>query len=272
MANHRAAPNSHLAPAEAREMFGRNLRILAGAFRSVSELCRQLGINRTQFNRYLSGESFPRPDVLHQICLFFEVDARILLEPLEDLATKPGVLDHPFIADHIGSGTKDLLEQSFPSGFYRFSRQSFIEPDLAVTGLVFVFRQDGYVFIRGYEARSAMQAQGLYTKAALREFRGVVTPHEDGVSFEVGHRNNMASTYNYLCRVAAFQNSFWVGYAARPCREAAANGRRVTRMVYEHLPGPFSEVLAAARATGYIDASDLPPFHQKHLNVGSPFT
>ena len=64
-------------------MFGANLRSLSKDYVSVSELSRQLGINRTQFNRYLAGESFPRPDVLARICGFFKVDARMLLEPVE---------------------------------------------------------------------------------------------------------------------------------------------------------------------------------------------
>ena len=68
-------------------MFGANLRQLARDSASISALCRDLQINRTQFNRYLAGESFPRPDVLHRICSFFGVDARILLEPVSDIHT-----------------------------------------------------------------------------------------------------------------------------------------------------------------------------------------
>ena len=72
-------------PAELRAMFGRNLRLLCQPYASVSALCRELGINRTQFNRYLSGESFPRPDILQRICAYFKVDARILLQPLHEV-------------------------------------------------------------------------------------------------------------------------------------------------------------------------------------------
>ena len=264
---HHGAP----APSELRKMFGRNLRTLSDGYRSVSDLCRQLGINRTQFNRYLAGESFPRPDVLHQICQFFDVDARILLEPLTAQNVPTGVLNHPFLHDYIGHGVQAISEDMFPSGFYRFSRQSFIEEDHVILGMIYVFREDGYTFVRGYEARRAMKAQGLPTNGPLREFHGVVTPQEDGISFTVAHRRNMASTYNYLSRVAAFQNSYWVGYAARPTRETKS-GRRVTRLVYERLNGPFSEILAAARQTGYVTAADLPAFHQRHLLPDVPFT
>lgn len=262
------SPSPH--PAELRTMFGRNLRILSKSHKSVSSLCRDLGINRTQFNRYLSGESFPRPDVLARICDFFKVDARILLEPLGSIKDGHGVLNHPFLQDYIGIGAQNVADELFPTGFYRFSRQSFIEKDLLVTGLVLVFREAEYVFVRGYEPRNAMRKQGLPMHPRRREFRGVVTPQDDGVSFSVAHVNNGASTFNYLSRVATFQNGYWVGYTARPCRETIS-GRRVTRMVYEHLNQPFAEIMAIARTTGYASVEDLPPFHAQYLRIDSPF-
>jgi len=141
-------------PAELRKMFGANLRVLAGRFPYVSQLCRELGINLTQFNRYLPGESFPRPDVLHRICSFFDLDARILLEPINGRATDYSVLNHPVIADYVGTGMTDIPQDVFPDGFYRFSRLSFTEADLIIIGLVYVFRRDGHTFIRGYEAKA----------------------------------------------------------------------------------------------------------------------
>ncbi|NBV62153.1 MAG: XRE family transcriptional regulator, partial [Rhodobacteraceae bacterium] len=70
-------------PANIRAIFGQNLQRLCAQGPSVSAICRKIGINRTQFNRYLTGDSFPRPDVLERICLHFNVDARILLRPLD---------------------------------------------------------------------------------------------------------------------------------------------------------------------------------------------
>lgn len=252
-------------------MFGRNLRELCAPYRSVSELCRNLGINRTQFNRYLSGESFPRPDVLHQICQFFDVDARILLEPLSAMQSQPGVLNHPFLASHVGSNVKSISEDVFPSGFYRFTRQSFIEADLLVVGLIYFFRDGDYTFVRGYEPRRAMRAQGLPSTGSLREYRGVVTRQEDGVAFTVSHRQNMAATYNFLSRIAAFHSNLWLGYSARPARETVT-GRRVSRMVYERLSGGHKEAISVARTTGYVAAENVPPSHIKHLLIDTPFT
>ena len=53
-------------PADIRAVFSQNLKELMGASPNVSALCRELSLNRTQFNRYLAGESFLRPDILQK--------------------------------------------------------------------------------------------------------------------------------------------------------------------------------------------------------------
>jgi len=75
-------------PQELRDQLSANLRILTQDL-VVSRICRHAKIHRTQFNRYLTGESFPRPDVLDRICRFFEVDANILLRPLDEAPETP---------------------------------------------------------------------------------------------------------------------------------------------------------------------------------------
>lgn len=80
--------NPERSPQELRVLFSSNLRVLTKD-RVVSTICKNAEINRTQFNRFLSGESFPRPDVLDRICRFFEVDANILLRPLGEVPETP---------------------------------------------------------------------------------------------------------------------------------------------------------------------------------------
>ena len=252
-------------------MFGANLRKLAADFPSISQLCRDLGINRTQFNRYMSGESFPRPDVLHRICAFFNVDARILLEPVDDLSAGSGVFDHPIIADYLGAGVRHLPVDVFPNGFYRFSRLSFTEPGLIVLGLVFVFRRDHHTFLRGYEAKEAMRQQGLPTDPATREFRGLILPQEDGVATIVSHRHSLATSFSYLSRVSSIQNHFWIGYTTRTVRETV-DGRRAARLVFEHLGHNLGAALTAARGLGFCRADELIPYHAKLLRLDSQFS
>ena len=99
-------------PSELRQTLGKNLRSLSQSAPSISALCRALGVNRTQFNRYLSGESFPRPDVLFRICTYFNVDARIILEPLSKIESQSrSLLGHPEIADFLSVGVTSLPER-----------------------------------------------------------------------------------------------------------------------------------------------------------------
>lgn len=251
-------------------MFGSNLRILSMRYPSISELSRQLGINRTQFNRYLSGESFPRPDVLDRICTFFDVDARILLEPVDNLHMRNDILTGPVLGGFVGAEVTDIPEDVFPSGFYRFSRHSFISETQFIIGLVYVFRDAGSTFVRGFEAREAMSQQGLPADTYSREFRGFIARQEDGIVAVISRRNAMTCSFNYLSRVASFENNYWVGYVTRTVRESLT-GTRAVRMVYEHLGRKRSDIYTAARQSGFVNEDELLPFHRRMLQPGDPF-
>ena len=260
-----------LSPAELREMFGANLRKLSTEYSSVSDLSRQLGINRTQFNRYLSGESFPRPDVLSRICAFFNVDARVLLEPVDEIGNAQDPIANPFLREFIGTGAVEVAEEVFPSGFYRFARRSFVRQDVFIVSVVHVRRQGSNTFMRGFESKSAMQVQDLPVDSPSREFRGIVLQQEDGVAIIVSRKNAMTCSYNFLNRVASFENNFWVGYITRTVPESAG-GLRATRMVYEFLGPSFQTALPAMRKTGFHTKEELLPFHRRLLQPGVPFS
>ena len=257
-------------PAELRSMFGANLRQLARAYPSISELSRQLGINRTQFNRYLSGESFPRPDVLARICEFFDVDARVLLEPVDKIEAGEDPLNSAFLRPFLGQDVSYVPEDMFPSGFYRFSRRSFLDQSRYVIGLVRVFRDKTSTFVRGYEARAAMEAQGLPINRAAREFRGILFRQEEGVASMISRQNARTASFNFLTRVSSFEQNYWVGYVARTVRESP-DGERVVRMVYEHLGTSLSAAKAAGKAGGYCGVDELLPFHKRLLQPETPF-
>lgn len=263
-------PKAPRTPADLRDMFGANLRQLAKQYPSISELTRQLGINRTQFNRYLSGESFPRPDVLDRICSFFDVDARILLAPVNSFTTKGQILNGPILVDFLGQGVSSLSEETFPSGIYRFSRRSFTKNNQFLIGLSYVFRSDGVTYVKGFEAKEAMRHQGLPTDPHTREFRGYATQQDDGVALIIARRGALTCSFNYLVRAASLKNNFWVGYVSRTVREESS-GTRATRMVYEHLGQNFGSILSAARESGFVSESDLMPFHRDLLQVSDPF-
>lgn len=258
-------------PAEIRNIFGANLRHLSSQYSSIAGLCRELGINRTQYNRYLSGESFPRPDVLHRICAFFGKDARILLEPVDTIPdANSELLNHPAIRDYMGQNSTQVPEDAVPSGIYRFSRRSFVDDTMAVLGLLLVFREDGYTFLRGYEAKQAMEQQGLSTKGPAREFRGIFLQQEEGVANIAARRGSITCSYQFLSRFPTMDGHFLEGYSARSVRETVRS-RRIERTVYEHLGTNRDAIRATAQAHGLIPFDQLPRFHQRLLRLDEPF-
>ncbi|PTQ68907.1 Cro/C1-type helix-turn-helix DNA-binding protein [Celeribacter persicus] len=165
-----------LSPVQLRHVFGANLRALSSGARSISSLCRALEINRTQYNRYLNGEAFPRPDVLNRICKHFDVDARILLEPLETITRQS-------CADALGEISSllsdldmlDIPAKTLPEGAYLYYRVSYFVPSDISCSLI-GFRRDahGVMRIRGYMPYASSDRIGLPRAASTRRLRGVV--------------------------------------------------------------------------------------------------
>lgn len=258
-------------PISTRDLFGRNLRQLTQDYPSVSEVCRRIDINRAQFNRYLAGESYPRPDTLDRICRFFGTDARILTHRLEDIsAPQPDLMTHPEIAEFAALHASRVSEDLLPSGFYRFSRQSFLYPEHYIIGLLYVYRRDGWTFIKGSEARQTVVEQGLPEDRRTRQFKGYMRQLEDGIGAMISRRNAMTCTFNFISPVASLNRNFWHGYAARTVKEEM-NSHRAVRMVYEYLGESTELILQTARMAGICALEDIPSFHRRLLRPGEPF-
>lgn len=70
-------------PTDGHVVFAANLRRLCNSTTSIADICRDTGINRQQFNKYLAGRSVPSARVLRKICQRLGVSETVLLgEPL----------------------------------------------------------------------------------------------------------------------------------------------------------------------------------------------
>ena len=105
-----------------------------------------------------------------------------------------------------------------------------IEPG---TGMMYIKRDGSSTFLRGYESAHSLRQQGLPTSPTAREYRGIVSQQENGVSIVVSRRRTLTGSFNYLNRVASFENNFWVGYVTRTAPESAAGA-----VSYTHLTLP----------------------------------
>ena len=65
-----------------------NLRFLCGFYASISEVCRRVGINRSQFNKYLAGATRPSPYAMRRICNFFGVEEHEIYLPPKQFAER----------------------------------------------------------------------------------------------------------------------------------------------------------------------------------------
>ena len=69
--------NEH-APFSPHRNFADNLRSLCTRHGSIAAVCRALGMNRQQFNKYLSGSTLPNVATLEKICSFFQIKSESL--------------------------------------------------------------------------------------------------------------------------------------------------------------------------------------------------
>src|ERR1700722_2356703 len=69
---------SMIAPGEATRNLASNLRYICGLRGSISTICRTIGINRQQFNKYLSGTHLPAPANVKRIANHFGLTPDLL--------------------------------------------------------------------------------------------------------------------------------------------------------------------------------------------------
>lgn len=158
--------------------FAENLRLACSYERSVSDLCRQLDINRSQFNRYMRAAARPSPNILNRLCDHFGVEATEFHLPpaqfariiaLKRRTTKP----RPPFADTVDR----LRANSLPAmrsyaGYYHVYYYSMSTPGMILRGLLHMFTHDNDLFYRRIERFPHSDAAGgtykcRYTGAAL---------------------------------------------------------------------------------------------------------
>ena len=169
------------------ESFSRNLRQLCAEHGSISQICRDIGLNRQQFNRYLNGSSMPSAHNLRRIARHFDMTEAQLFAAapeFEALLTQssPG---------QVASPSKTFLEpfrdqQKNLKRYLGFYHSFFRTPSwdgVIFCSLIRLSERDGLITIRSHEnatspdksIRQLSRYEGLVT---LRGNRIFVTEHE----------------------------------------------------------------------------------------------
>ncbi|MER8695054.1 helix-turn-helix transcriptional regulator [Mesorhizobium opportunistum] len=129
-----------------RENLAANLRRLCKNHASVSAVCRELGINRTQFERYLQGQTVPNKATAKLICDYFHISEP---ELYRDPGTpEPTVAGLPPISEIL---FKQMIRPPAPSiagGTYFTYFSIPARPDLLMRSVTFVRREAELVTFR----------------------------------------------------------------------------------------------------------------------------
>lgn len=252
-------------------VFGENLRLLCKTRPSIASVCRDLDINRVQFNRYMSSHSFPKPNVLQQICDYFLVDSRIYLEPLtpddlervrrgqsqSTLQAQPSYLHQA--VDYFERGIALTVSQSeLPDGIHCFWRRSFTELETASCNLISIKTVEGVRVFKSLELLKSQRNRAEISGRSTPSSRGVVMRCPDGYAlFAINPHPSRFISLKYFENVY-FSENLLSGFMVL-ARKEYFQRRRFSRCVLELLSQTSNCILNAARRTSRkLSMEDLP--------------
>ena len=167
--------------------FAVNLRRKCAEFGTIAEVCRGVGINRQQFNKYLAGNSIPNALTLRRICTFLEVQEQSLFFDDEIVSSHrskewPGSLQGG-LAGFLTSIKKhfDFQIQDLPTGFYYCFFPLHNVPGMLVRSLV-IIRQEGKQ--KNFVRLTVFPSAGRTSKPLAKgRHRGIIFANEKEVYF-----------------------------------------------------------------------------------------
>ena len=244
-------------------VFSQNLRVLTKNEPSISELCRKLSINRSQFNRYLSGQASPRPLLLQRICDYFNVDARILLEPFSP--------NNHHAADTVPTGLDQLLptvyepahHSIFPDGLYSEWKYSMIYPGCISFSLLRVYTQDGIRRVRSKHPLWLIPGKSQMVKnQVFGDITGIAINQSNAIAIMD------CSNLNELISFGSFQISHSLNPNLYPGIEVSGSSHLQISgypVFLEKLPNTTKDILSAARTPRIMAYSAAPEYVQNLL-------
>ena len=225
-----------------------NLQMLCRHYRSISEVCRQLGFNRAQFNKYLSGQSVPTPYNLKRICDFFGVEEFELGLPPEQFSQLIGLKTRPpqehsaspagAIFEHLNACTSSELKAHV--GYYYEYYHSMSAPGKILCALVHLHEEGGHYT---YERSERLQVPGPRADEYERyRYLGVAYYLQNRlffIDYESLTSNEICQTVlipSYKARITRL-NGLKIGVSSADQRAPAC-----TRVVWEYLGTEINRV------------------------------
>ncbi len=136
-----------------------NLKLLCSFEKSISHVCRAIGINRQQFSKYLSGASQPSAYNLNQICDHFSIRPADLFLPADEFADRMEYrVGRP--SRNSGPVSDQLFRRAFPGdrkalsrylGYYITHCHSFSWDGYVLRAITHLFERDGLICAKTIE-------------------------------------------------------------------------------------------------------------------------
>ncbi|MBI1494849.1 helix-turn-helix domain-containing protein [Halocynthiibacter styelae] len=252
------------------KVFSLNLRRLTDQVGNVSEVARLLDINRAQFNRYLSAESYPKPPILARICDYFGVDARILTDPLDEEALhalpEPGTERKPSSPSHFWENAAHWLpecdfdtpgQKHIEDGLYLYWRQSLANKAQYIATPAQIGTTRGLRTFRMYGVKSPIMMTHTLPPRQ-REIRGILLGQELGIAiFLPPSQTSLSSITIYLNNSYSNSSVFLSGHTTI-ARDPRGNYSNTARCLFQRLPADPRSVVFAARHHRYFKPEELP--------------
>lgn len=235
-----------------------NLRLVCGYTKSVSDVCRRMGVNRQQFHRYLAGTSHPSLPILRRICDFFGFDESEMLldhEAFRRLVAvkRPVAGEFSAIAGRVRDIlllTPDSLERLREHTGYYYNYFCPVEyPGRLLRGFIQVSENSGFVFSRNIERYTGDPHRGT------RKYNGIfVHSGERVLMFErestVGKMVWLTVLYPHDRDQPSLLPGLTIGVTSTAAREIACY-----RVILQYL-GRSVNLRQALRGCGLFDIDD----------------
>jgi transcriptional regulator with XRE-family HTH domain len=242
---------------------GANLKFLCQQRGSISDICRELDLNRQQFNKYLSGQTLPNPATLRKICAYFGVTEESLLKNPTTVRASLG--EHAAVAkarSGDSARTFRLLEDlmstkatSLAAGYYFAYYPWTRDPDKAIRSLIFVGKKDGHTLFRRYTSLREPGATSKYFH--IGRYRGLVIEEQNTLFFlsrnRTGFRDISLMSFQ---KIMPNSNNLMVGVALVMAPWGPMSSRVTMEFAGSNLS--FREALSRCCILG-LDSKDIDP-------------
>ncbi|NBI53821.1 XRE family transcriptional regulator [Photobacterium alginatilyticum] len=238
-----------------------NLKYLCSFYPSIAEICRGIGINRQQFNRYLNGDNCPRSYNMRQICDYFGLSKAEFLLPHDQFVSLVNsradghtqALHHPF-SSHISKLSEQNIEMFEPyMGYYYEYYYSMSSPGNILKGLVCIERKQGGIY---HQRTERLTAEGEFGQTSYCKYQGMSFFLNDRiflVDYESLTQNEIVETIlfpSFQHRVSLLEG-MKIGVAASGARTPMS-----TKVVFEYLGKNIDVLKALKKCSLYASDSE----------------